>query len=84
MEVLLEQKAQKLQQIRVTIGWIVHAPSLATMDGQLQRPDVVGIHDYDADPEKICTRYSDKTQDLFDHRRPRGCILTLHGYPHPG
>ena len=53
MEVLLEQKAQKLQQVRVTIGWIVHAPSLATMDGQLQRPDVVGIHDYDADPEKM-------------------------------
>ena len=46
--------------------------------------DIIGIHDYDADPEKIRARYSDKTQDLFDRRRPGGRILTLDGYPHRG
>ena len=46
--------------------------------------DIIGIHDYDADPEKIRARYADKTQDLFDRRRPGGRILTLDGYPHRG
>lgn len=46
--------------------------------------DIIGIHDYDADPEKIKARYSDKTQELFDRRRPGGRILTLDGYPHRG
>ncbi|MBK4734909.1 glycoside hydrolase family 2 protein [Noviherbaspirillum pedocola] len=46
--------------------------------------DIIGIHDYDADPEKIRARYSDKTQELFDRRRPGGRILTLDGYPHRG
>jgi hypothetical protein len=46
--------------------------------------DIIGIHDYDPDPEKIRARYSDKTQELFDRRRPGGRILTLDGYPHRG
>jgi hypothetical protein len=46
--------------------------------------DIIGIHDYDADPEKIRARYADKTQDLFDRRRPGGRILTLDGYLHRG
>ena len=46
--------------------------------------DIIGIHDYDADPEKMRARYADKTQDLFDRRRPGGRILTLDGYPHRG
>ena len=46
--------------------------------------DIIGIHDYDPSPEKIRARYSDKTQELFDRRRPGGRILTLDGYPHRG
>jgi beta-galactosidase/beta-glucuronidase len=48
--------------------------------------DILGIHDYDCDPERLQARYSsaEKTQDLFDRRRPGGRILTLDGYPHRG
>ncbi|MBC7502583.1 MAG: glycoside hydrolase family 2 [Herminiimonas sp.] len=47
--------------------------------------DILGIHDYDASPEKLGARYgSAQAQDLFDRRRPGGRILTLDGYPHRG
>jgi hypothetical protein len=48
--------------------------------------DILGIHDYDADPEKIRGRYavSDPVRTLFDQRRPGGRILTLDGFPHRG
>ncbi|GIZ53876.1 glycoside hydrolase family 2 protein [Noviherbaspirillum aridicola] len=46
--------------------------------------DLIGIHDYDGDPERLGARYSSNVQDLFDRRRPGGRILTLDGYPHRG
>lgn len=47
--------------------------------------DILGIHDYDCNPETLRARYaSDPTQDLFDRRQPAGRILTLEGYPHSG
>ncbi|NEX60301.1 glycoside hydrolase family 2 protein [Noviherbaspirillum galbum] len=47
--------------------------------------DLLGIHDYDPDPERIAVRYSHQNaKDLFDRRRPGGRILTLDGYPHRG
>jgi beta-galactosidase/beta-glucuronidase len=48
--------------------------------------DILGIHDYDANPENLQARYSatTQTQELFDRRRPGGRILTLDGYPHRG
>ena len=48
--------------------------------------DIIGIHDYDADPEAIRQRYGPeiKPEQLFDRRRPGGRILTLDGYPHRG
>ncbi|CAN5472985.1 glycoside hydrolase family 2 TIM barrel-domain containing protein [soil metagenome] len=47
--------------------------------------DLLGIHDYDPDPEQIAARYSPaQTAELFDRRRPGGRILTLDGYPHRG
>ena len=48
--------------------------------------DILGIHDYDADPEKLLLRYGANagTQEMFDRRRPGGRILTLDGYPHRG
>jgi hypothetical protein len=48
--------------------------------------DIIGIHDYDANPEHIRQRYGpeDVTKQLFDRRRPGGRILTLDGYPHRG
>jgi hypothetical protein len=47
--------------------------------------DLLGIHDYDADPERVKARYAPSaTQELFDRRRPGGRILTLDGYPHRG
>ena len=48
--------------------------------------DILGIHDYDADPEKLQQRYAvtDPVRTLFDQRRPGGRILTLDGFPHRG
>jgi beta-galactosidase/beta-glucuronidase len=47
--------------------------------------DLIGIHDYDANPRSIAARYgSSVQQELFDRRRPGGRILTLDGYPHRG
>jgi len=48
--------------------------------------DIIGIHDYDANAERIRQRYGPEadTQHLFDRRRPGGRILTLDGYPHRG
>ncbi|CAN7321283.1 glycoside hydrolase family 2 [Pseudoduganella sp. LjRoot289] len=48
--------------------------------------DILGIHDYDADPHKLGARYavSDPATTLFDRRRPGGRILTLDGFPHRG
>jgi hypothetical protein len=48
--------------------------------------DIIGIHDYDANPEHIRARYGPEIQpeQLFDRRRPGGRILTLDGYPHRG
>jgi len=48
--------------------------------------DILGIHDYDCNPDGLMSRYgsASKTQELFDRRRPGGRILTLDGYPHRG
>lgn len=47
--------------------------------------DIIGIHDYDANPQSLGARYgSSAQQELFDRRRPGGRILTLDGYPHRG
>jgi hypothetical protein len=48
--------------------------------------DILGIHDYDADPVRLRQRYevTDPVRTLFDQRRPGGRILTLDGFPHRG
>jgi len=48
--------------------------------------DIIGIHDYDANPDHLRQRYASETapEQLFDRRRPGGRILTLDGYPHRG
>jgi beta-galactosidase/beta-glucuronidase len=46
--------------------------------------DIIGIHDYEADPEQIRVRYGVDSTQLFDRRRPGGRVLTLDGYPHRG
>jgi beta-galactosidase/beta-glucuronidase len=48
--------------------------------------DIIGIHDYDTNPEHLRARYGPevKRDDLFDRRRPGGRVLTLDGYPHRG
>ncbi|CAA9890566.1 Gluconolactonase [Candidatus Methylobacter favarea] len=48
--------------------------------------DIIGIHDYDSNPEQLGQRYGIgvNIEQLFDRRRPGGRILTLDGYPHRG
>ncbi|MBV9619437.1 MAG: glycoside hydrolase family 2 [Gammaproteobacteria bacterium] len=48
--------------------------------------DVIGIHDYDTDPNHLRVRYGPevKPQEVVDRRWSGGRILTLDGYPHRG
>ncbi len=48
--------------------------------------DIIGIHDYDADPNHLRVRYGPevKPQEVVDRRWTGGRILTLDGYPHKG
>ena len=46
--------------------------------------DIIGIHDYDSDPERIGRRYhADEVRpQLFRRERPGGRLLVLEGQPH--
>jgi beta-galactosidase/beta-glucuronidase len=48
--------------------------------------DIIGIHDYDGDPQHLRVRYGPevKPQEIVDRRWTAGRILTLDGYPHRG
>ncbi|HEX6292191.1 MAG TPA: glycoside hydrolase family 2 TIM barrel-domain containing protein [Herpetosiphonaceae bacterium] len=48
--------------------------------------DIIGIHDYDQQPDQLALRYrSDEVVGrLFTRERPAGRLLTLEGHPHTG
>jgi beta-galactosidase/beta-glucuronidase len=48
--------------------------------------DIIGIHDYDAEPSHLRARYGPevKPQEVVDRRWSGGRILTLDGFPHRG
>jgi beta-galactosidase/beta-glucuronidase len=48
--------------------------------------DIIGIHDYEADPSRLAQRYQrpDVLPQLFRHGRPGGRTLTIEGHPHAG
>ncbi|HYI33481.1 MAG TPA: glycoside hydrolase family 2 TIM barrel-domain containing protein [Glaciibacter sp.] len=48
--------------------------------------DILGIHDYDDDPEHFTRRYGDgaKLPDYLINGFPGGRVLTLDGHPHEG
>jgi beta-galactosidase/beta-glucuronidase len=48
--------------------------------------DIIGIHDYDADPQHLRVRYGPEVQpqEIVDRRWTAGRILTLDGHPHRG
>ncbi len=48
--------------------------------------DIIGIHDYDDQPERLARRYySEEGIDrLFTRERPGGRLLTIEGHPHQG
>ena len=48
--------------------------------------DVIGMHDYDCDPDHLRVRYGPevKPQEVVDRRWTGGRLLTLDGYPHRG
>src|SRR4051812_8270115 len=47
--------------------------------------DLIGIHDYDDDPDRVKARYSSSLgiADLLARERPAGRVLTVEGHPHP-
>ncbi len=48
--------------------------------------DIVGIHDYDANPARVAERYesADDVPHMFKRERPGGRLLTLEGHQHAG
>jgi beta-galactosidase/beta-glucuronidase len=48
--------------------------------------DILGIHDYDDDPEHLLARYGDggALPDYLEKGFPGGRVLTLDGHPHEG
>jgi beta-galactosidase/beta-glucuronidase len=48
--------------------------------------DIIGIHDYEDDTERLAQRYQrpDVLPELFRHGRPGGRQVTLEGHPHAG
>jgi len=42
--------------------------------------DIIGIHDYDADPERVAERYRSEEPKLFRRERPGGRMLVLEGH----
>ena len=48
--------------------------------------DVIGVHDYDADPERLARRYAggERLPELLARERPGGRVLTIDGHPHAG
>lgn len=48
--------------------------------------DIIAIHDYDDQPERIARRYAteESLPQLFKSERPGGRLLTLEGHPHTG
>jgi beta-galactosidase/beta-glucuronidase len=48
--------------------------------------DIIGIHDYDDDPQRMAGRYpgEEVIPHLFRRERPGGRLLTLEGHPHAG
>ena len=48
--------------------------------------DIIGIHDYDNNPQRLLKRYNPEAEisDILGRRWPAGRMLTLEGYPHKG
>jgi len=61
-------------------------PVLANDGWESGETDLIGIHDYDTDPDAMRARYLSTTsvQELFAQGRPGGRVLTLEGFPHRG
>jgi beta-galactosidase/beta-glucuronidase len=48
--------------------------------------DILGIHDYDAQPERLLKKYTSGTNiaDIINRYRPGGRVITVEGFPHGG
>lgn len=48
--------------------------------------DVLGIHDYDAQPERLLKKYTSDTNvaDILNRYRPGGRVITAEGFPYGG
>jgi beta-galactosidase/beta-glucuronidase len=48
--------------------------------------DILGIHDYDAQPQRLLKKYSGgpPIADILNRYRPGGRVITVEGFPHGG
>jgi beta-galactosidase/beta-glucuronidase len=63
-----------------------HRPVVGNDGWESVATDIIGIHDYDDDPERLARRYAqpDVLPQLFRHGRPGGRLVTIEGHPHQG
>ncbi len=63
-----------------------HRPVIGNDGWESVATDIIGIHDYDEDPERIARRYEtgEAMPPLFTRERLGGRLLTLEGHPHAG
>jgi beta-galactosidase/beta-glucuronidase len=62
-------------------------PVIGNDGWEIAATDIIGIHDYDADPKKILQRYDTQSQDLhriLKHERPGYRVLLLEDFDYAG
>jgi beta-galactosidase/beta-glucuronidase len=70
----------------ITRTWDPTRPVVGNDGWESSATDIIGIHDYEADPASLARRYErpDLAPQLFKHGRPGGRMIALEGYPHTG
>ncbi|MGE5655254.1 MAG: glycoside hydrolase family 2 protein [Actinomycetota bacterium] len=61
-------------------------PVIANDGWESTNTDIIAIHDYDCNPQRLAKRYGPEVDlsELLNRQRPGGRVLTLDGYPHQG
>ncbi|MGI8476925.1 MAG: glycoside hydrolase family 2 protein, partial [Thermomicrobiales bacterium] len=73
-----------LYHLTKTLDW--SRPVIGNDGWESLATDIIGIHDYDADPKLLARRYGsgEVMPHLFTRERPGGRLLTVEGEPHRG
>ena len=59
-------------------------PVIANDGWELAAGDILGVHDYECDPDRLARRYARPLDELLAHERPAGRVLLLDGAERDG